>query len=67
MRQPSPGSLRDALRHPPEIIVGRTAAACVHPITAWRVLPVSWRIVVLTVYTVTSYVTVLSALVALNP
>jgi len=61
-----PRSLRDAI-HQPEVIVGRTAAACVHPVAAWRVLPMSWRVLVLTVYTVSSYVAVLGALVALNP
>ena len=61
-----PRSLRDAIHHP-ELIVGRTAAACVHPVAAWRVLPVSWRVLVLTVYTVSSYLAVLGALVALNP
>jgi hypothetical protein len=59
--------MRDAFRQPPEIVVGRTAAACVHPIAAWQVLPASWRILVLTVYTVAGYVTVLSILIALEP
>jgi hypothetical protein len=63
MEQANPRSL---FRQPPEVVVGRTAAACVHPVAAWRVLPVSWRILVLTVYTVTSYLTVLSALVVLK-
>jgi hypothetical protein len=67
MQQPAPGSLRDALRLPREVVLGRTAAACVHPITAWRVLPVSWRILVFSVYTVASYLTVLSLLVILLP
>jgi hypothetical protein len=58
-----PSSLRSAIHHP-EIIVGRTAAACVHPVIAWRVLPTSWRLLVLTVYTVSSYVAVLGALIA---
>ena len=66
MAHPTPRSLRDAIRNP-EVVVGRTAAACVHPVAAWHVLPVSWRILVLTVYTVTSYLTVLTLLVALNP
>ncbi len=63
--QPQP--LVHTFRHAPELVVGRTAAACVHPVAAWRVLPTSWRILVLTVYTATSYLTVLSALLALDP
>jgi hypothetical protein len=59
-----PRSLHDAFRQPPEVVVGRTAAACVHPIVAWRVLPLSWRLVVLTVYTVASYLTALTLLLA---
>ncbi|MEO5742597.1 MAG: hypothetical protein ABIS29_18580 [Vicinamibacterales bacterium] len=67
MKQPTPGSLREAFSQPPEVVVGRTAAACVHPVAAWRALPGSWRIVVFTVYTLTSYLTVLSVLFALKP
>ena len=63
--QPPP--LVQTFRRTPEVVVGRTAAACVHPVAAWRVLPTPWRILVLTVYTATSYVTVLSALIVMNP
>jgi hypothetical protein len=66
MQQPTPHLLRDAF-HQPAVAVGRTAAACVHPVAAWEVLPRSWRILVLTVYAVTSYLTVLGALIALKP
>jgi hypothetical protein len=59
--------MRDAFRQSPEIVVGRAAAACVHPLAAWQVLSASWRFLVLTVYTVTSFLTVLSVLVVLNP
>lgn len=61
-----PCRLPHALRQSPEVIVGCTAAACIHPIAAWRVLPRSWRILVLTVYTATGYLTVLGALFVLN-
>jgi hypothetical protein len=61
-----PRSLPHVLRQPPTVVVGRTAAACIHPIAAWRILPRSWRVMVLGVYAVTSFVTVLSALVVLN-
>ena len=67
MQQPFNTSFRDAFRQPPEIVVARTAAACIHPVAAWRVLPAPWRIFVLAVYTVTSYLTVLTVLIALNP
>jgi hypothetical protein len=60
-------SLVHTFRHAPELVVGRTAAACVHPVAAWRVLPTSWRILVLTIYTATGYVMVLSALIAIKP
>ena len=58
---------RWTILQPPAIVVGRTAAACAHPVAAWQVLPTSWRVLVLTVYTVTSYLTVLTFLVTLNP
>lgn len=49
------------------IIIGRTAAACVHPLTAWRVFSKAWRLGVVTVFAGLSYVVVLSTLLALNP
>jgi hypothetical protein len=63
--QPPP--LIHTFRHTPELGVGRTAAACVHPLAAWRVLPTPWRILVVTIYTAASYVTVLSALIVMEP
>jgi hypothetical protein len=62
----TPRSFDTSFRRPPAIVVGRTAAACAHPLAAWQVLPASWRVLVLTVYTVTSYLTVLTALIALD-
>lgn len=67
MRRRSSSSLRDAFRQPPAVVVGRTVAVCAHPVAAWQVLPASWRILMFTVYTVASYLTVLSVLVALKP
>jgi hypothetical protein len=64
---PIPASLVHTFRHAPELVVGRTAAACVHPVAAWRVLPTSWRVLVLMVYTATGYLTVLSALIVMEP
>ena len=49
------------------VIVGRTAAACVHPVTAWRVFSKSWRVGVVTVFASVSYVVVLGALLVLHP
>lgn len=49
------------------IILGRTAAACVHPFTAWRVFSRAWRLAVVTVFAGLSYVVVLSTLFVLNP
>ena len=48
------------------IILGRTAAACVHPIAAWRVFSRTWRLAVVTVFAGLSYVVVLSTLLVLN-
>lgn len=47
------------------IILGRVAAACVHPIAAWRV-SMSWRMLALTGYSAAGYVIVLSALLAFS-
>ena len=51
----------------PAIILGRTAAACVHPFAAWRLLSVSWRVLMLIAYVAASYTVVLSTLLALSP
>lgn len=66
-----PPAIRESLvhtfRYAPELVVGRTAAACVHPVAAWRVLPTPWRILVLMVYMATGFLTVLSTLIAIKP
>ena len=49
------------------IILGRTAAACVHPFAAWRVFSRVWRLAVVTVFAGLSYMVVLSTLLVLNP
>ena len=46
-----------------EIVVGRTLAFCVHPLTAWPILSRSWRLLILTAYAAVGFVVVLSALV----
>ena len=49
------------------VVVGRTAAACLHPVTAWRVFSSSWRLCVVTAFAGISYVVVLGALLVLRP
>ena len=44
------------------VFVGRTMAACVHPYAAWRVLPRSARVVVVSAYATFTYVAVLTVL-----
>jgi len=46
----------------PAIFVGRTMAACAHPYAAWRVLPPSARVVVISAYATLTYIAVLSVL-----
>lgn len=46
----------------PEVFIGRTMAACVHPYAAWRVLPRAARVVVVSTYATLTYVAVLVAL-----
>lgn len=50
---------------PPEIVLGRAVALCVHPYVAWRLLPVSGRVLLLTAYAGASYVAVLTTLLLL--
>ena len=47
-------------------LVGRTAAACVHPYAAWRVRPASVKFAVVSAYAATAYVIVLTTLLALS-
>jgi hypothetical protein len=46
-------------------VVGRAAAACVHPYAAWRVRPASVRVVIVSTYAATAYVVVLGVLLML--
>jgi hypothetical protein len=50
----------------PEIIIGRWLACCAHPLAAWRVLPVSGRVLVALTYTAASYALGLTVLLLLN-
>jgi hypothetical protein len=57
-------------RHEPdyrvELMLGRTMAACAHPLAAWRLLPPSWRAVMVTTYAAASYLVVLTTLLILR-
>jgi hypothetical protein len=46
-------------------MLGRAAAACAHPVAAWRA-SMSWRVLALAAYSATGYLIVLSALLALS-
>ncbi len=46
-------------------VIGRSAAACVHPYAAWRVKPGSVRVLILSAYAAVGYVLVLGALMML--
>jgi hypothetical protein len=43
----------------PEILMGRSAAMCVHPYAAWRTSSVSGRLFVFTAYATAAYAVVL--------
>jgi hypothetical protein len=47
------------------ILAGRLLAVCVHPQAAWRVLPVSGKLVLATTYFSAAYLTILVALLTL--
>lgn len=47
------------------IFAARLLAVCVHPLAAWRVLPVSGKVVMATTYFSAAYLTVLVALLTL--
>jgi len=49
-----------------EVIVGRTLAACVHPLAAWHCTVRSFRVLLLVGYFAAGYVAILAALVWLN-
>ena len=45
-----------------EVLLGRSAAFCVHPLAAWRRLPTTGRVLLVGAYFSGSYVAVLTAL-----
>ena len=55
-------SLRHFVACGPAAFIGRALAACVHPYAAWRVLPRSSRVVVVSVYAAFAYLAVMSSL-----
>jgi hypothetical protein len=50
---------------PLEILIGRSLAAIVHPVAAWRVFSPARRLLLVFGYSVVAYVATLSALLAL--
>jgi hypothetical protein len=50
---------------PLEILIGRSLAAIVHPVAAWRVYSTKRRLLLALGYSAFAYVTTLSALLAL--
>jgi hypothetical protein len=56
--------LRPPLRVPrPEILVGRSMAACLHPMAAWQSKTRSFRVLLVASYFAIGYVAVLTAIV----
>lgn len=50
---------------PVEILIGRSLAAIVHPVAAWRVFSMKRRLLLALGYCAVGYVTTLTALLAL--
>jgi hypothetical protein len=59
MQPPRPAS------SPLEIVIGRSLAAIVHPVAAWRVFPTKRRLLLAAGYSALAYVTTLWALLLL--
>jgi hypothetical protein len=57
---------RDRVSRRHEILLGRSLAACAHPLAAWRSRIRSFRVLVLAGYFTAGYVTVLAAMVFMN-
>jgi hypothetical protein len=57
---------KDRHSHRIEIVIGRSAAICVHPVAAWRSSARADRAVLVTSYFTISYVIVLGLLHALS-
>jgi hypothetical protein len=55
-------TIADAPSHGLAVFLGRTAAACIHPYAAWRVLPRFERAVIASAYAAVTYLAVLSTL-----
>jgi hypothetical protein len=51
---------------PLDVAIGRALACCVHPWASWRLLPASGRVLLVAAYVSASYVTVLTALLAVG-
>jgi hypothetical protein len=59
--RPSDRSIR-----PAEVLFGRTLAACIHPIAAWRYDIRSFRVLLLAGYFTAGFIVVLLAVVLMN-
>jgi hypothetical protein len=47
------------------MFIGRSLAFCAHPLTAWRVVSRSWRLLIVVGYFVAAYATILGTLLVL--
>lgn len=56
---------RNHSTHRCEVLIGRSLAACVHPIAAWRSTARSFRVMLFAGYFTAAYVSVLAALILL--
>jgi hypothetical protein len=52
--------------HRAEVLFGRTLAACIHPVAAWRYNIRSFRVLLLAGYFAAGYIAVLLAVVLMN-
>jgi hypothetical protein len=58
--------LPESRGHRAAILLGRTLAFCAHPLAAWQLLPLSWRVVILAAYAAVGFATVLGLLTLAN-
>lgn len=63
--QPTIENWGHVTQNPPEILLGRVAAASVRPVTAWQILPAPWRVLMLVGYGAVAYIVVLGVLLVL--
>jgi len=61
-----PSQVPDRTSNRCEVLIGRTLAACMHPLAAWRSSVASFRMLAVAGYIVAGYIAVLLAMVLLN-